>query len=192
MKQDSVTYQWINGVDQQVAGDIVLLINCSVADGGTLGYEHPMNADDESRFIAGLREDLSSGRTRLLLGRADFGPAFMAQVHLNRMANCRHRAELSKGVVHPAYRGMNLVKTAFEEIVLLAESLGIQQLTLDVREGTRAHRLWQLFGFETYGVLEDYARAGGVTHRGHFMVQAVEALRQKLATASPSTLQRIQ
>ena len=91
-----------------------------------------------------------------------------------------HRAELAKGVVHPEFRGMHFVQLALREITRRAERLGVEQLVLDVREHTRAHRLWQFFGFETYGVLEDYARAQGRVHRGHFMAQAVRALRLRV------------
>lgn len=62
----------------------------------------------------------------------------------------------------------------------LCQAKGIELLTLDVREGTRAHRLWQRFGFQTYGVLDDYARVNGVKHRGHYMAQSVQSLAQRL------------
>ena len=52
-------------------------------------------------------------------------------------------------------------------------------LVLDVREGTRAHALWERFGFQTYGVLDDYARVNGQRFRGHFMSQTVASLKQR-------------
>ncbi len=176
----SASYDWMDKVDERSAADIVTLLNSTVADGGTLGYEHPLTRHQEVQFIAGLREGVASGRTHLLLGRVDGRPAFMALLHLSGMANCRHRAELAKGVVHPEFRGMHFVQLALREITRRAERLGVEQLVLDVREHTRAHRLWQFFGFETYGVLEDYARAQGRVHRGHFMAQAVRALRLRV------------
>lgn len=189
MVQESVHCQWISEIDRRTAGDIAQLVNCSVADGGTLGYEQPLTADQEVQFIAGLREDLASDRTHMLLGRAGSLPAFMVLLNLNRMVNCRHRAELAKGVVHSDYRGMRLVQLAFQEIIHRAESLGVQQLVLDVRENARAHRLWQLSGFETYGVLDDYARVQGIAHRGHFMFQSIASLRQRLKATSPAQRQ---
>jgi ribosomal protein S18 acetylase RimI-like enzyme len=179
------SHDWPDQIDDRVAAELIGLLNSTVADGGTLGYEQVLTPHQEVQFIAGLRVGIASGRTHLLLGRVDGRPAFMAMLHLNGMANCRHRAELAKGVVHPDFRGQHLVPLAFREIVRLAERLAVEQLVLDVRENTRAHRLWQFFGFETYGVLEDYARVGGEVHRGHFMAQAVRSLRRRVA-ASPA------
>ncbi|MDH0866226.1 GNAT family N-acetyltransferase [Mitsuaria sp. GD03876] len=174
------SYYWIEVIDARIAGQIVELVNSTVADGGTLGYERALTPHQQVQFIAGLRDGLASGRTHLLLGHVDGRPAFMALLHLNAMANCRHRAELAKGVVHPDFRGLRFVQLAFREITRRAERLGVEQLVLDVRENTRAHRLWQFFGFETYGVLDDYARTDGAVHRGHFMAQAVRSLRQRV------------
>lgn len=191
MRLNGILCQWISEIDARIGSELVQLINATVADGGTLGYERPMTPDQEGRFVADLRDDLAGGRCHLLLGRAGPQPAFMVLLHLNPMGTCRHRAELAKGVVHPAYRGMHLVQMAFEEIARQAEALGVEQLVLDVREGSRAHRLWQRYGFQTYGVLEDYARVQGIAHRGHFMVQAVAALRQRLAAASADDSQGV-
>lgn len=62
----------------------------------------------------------------------------------------------------------------------MARTLGIELLTLDVREGSRAHRLWSTLGFASFGVLNDYARVNGVSHRGHYMVQRVDDLAARL------------
>ena len=54
-------------------------------------------------------------------------------------------------------------------------------MTLDVRENTRAHKLWGRMGFVSFGVLEDYARVGETSHRGHYMTQRVSDLAARLA-----------
>ncbi|WP_442975261.1 hypothetical protein, partial [Salmonella enterica] len=117
MRLNGILCQWIPEIDARTGSALVQLINCTVADGGTLGYEHPMTPEEQGHFVAGLQDDLACRRCHLLLGRAGPQPAFMVLMRLNRMSNCRHRAELAKGVVHPAYRGMHLVQMAFEEIV---------------------------------------------------------------------------
>jgi ribosomal protein S18 acetylase RimI-like enzyme len=147
-----------------------------------------MSATEAQAFIEDLRHCVADGGSSVLLGRVDGQPAFLAILTLNRMPNCRHRAELSKGVVHPDYRGKNFVQLGFRALLLRAEQLGIEQLVLDVREGCRAHALWQRFGFVSFGVLEDYARIDGKSHRGHFMVQSVASLRALiLPDTHPST-----
>ncbi|MFD2644310.1 GNAT family N-acetyltransferase [Pseudomonas japonica] len=168
--------QWLNQADSTLAADIMNLINSTVGDGGVLGYEQEMSVDQGVDFTAALQARIQGGDTHALLGRAPAGPACLVIVSRSSMPNCRHIADLSKGVVHPAHRGSGLVARAFMEIVRLCQANGIELLTLDVREGTRAHRLWQRFGFQTYGVLEDYARVKGVKHRGHYMAQSVQNL----------------
>lgn len=172
--------QWLRRADSGIAQDIVELVNSTVGDGGVLGYEQEMSAAQGADFTAALLARIQGGDTHALLGRSLAGPACLVIVSRSSMPNCRHIADLSKGVVHPDHRGAGLVARAFVEIVQMCQATGIELLTLDVREGTRAHRLWQRFGFQTYGVLEDYARVNGEKHRGHYMAQSVENLALRL------------
>lgn len=184
MDQSPTTCQWVTGFDQDVARAIVALIDSTVTDGGTLGYTAPLTGAQANAFIDGLKQRIAGGDTHLLLGRSQAEGVFMVLLTQSSMPNCRHRAELSKGVVHPSRRGTGCVRVAFHELLRHADRLGVEQLVLDVREGSRAHQLWRHYGFETFGVLEDYARVGGERHRGHFMAQTVERLRQRLSSAS--------
>ncbi|WP_043459374.1 GNAT family N-acetyltransferase [Azohydromonas australica] len=175
-----VKYGWISGADACDGREIVALINEAVADEGTLGYAAPMTEAEADAYVKALDIRVASGDCHVFLVRVGGEPAFMAQLSISGMPNCRHRAEISKGVAARRFRGRGLVDLAFREIVKRSETLGVEQLVLDVREGTRAHRLWQRYGFQTYGVLEDYARFGGVSHRGHFMVQTTASLRARV------------
>lgn len=181
MNNPDITVQWVSKFDEKIIDAIVSLVNCSTRDGGTLGYASPMAPDESERFVSSLQRRVMTGESHLLLGHVDSAPAFLAVLTPSGMQNCRHRAELGKGVVHPLFRGRRLVEIAFRQLVEHAESLGIEQFVLDVREGSRAHVLWQRFGFSTYGVLDDYARVNGIRHRGHHMVQSVASLRARLS-----------
>ena len=180
MVNEEVTCRWVYDFDTDSAQSIVGLVNSTVVDGGTLGYANPMSAFEATAFIDNLRRRVAANDSHVLIGHIGAHPAFLAILSLNGMTNCRHRAELSKGVVHPDYRGRNLVKVAFRELVRCAERLGVEQFVLDVRENSRAHLLWQRLGFESFGILDDYARVHGVKYRGHFMVQTVASLRKRL------------
>lgn len=177
MNSQSVTHQWISEFNSETENAVIKLVDSATGDGGTLGYAEVMSVSESEAFIEALRRSVVAGESSVLLGRVNSQPAFLVILTLNRMPNCRHRAELSKGVVHPDYRGKNYVQLAFRALIQRSEQLGIEQLVLDVREGCRAHLLWQRFGFVSFGVLDDYARIGGKSHRGHFMVQSVAALR---------------
>lgn len=190
MNDSQFRYSWLSHLDVDDARDVITLINSTVGDGGTLGYANAMSESEADGFLQGLQRRLHGGECHVFLGRSFDRPAFLVILTLNGMVNCRHRAELSKGVVHPDYRGHRLVQLAFREIVLRAEGLGVEQLVLDVREGSRAHALWQRFGFESYGILDDYARVDGRRHRGHFMVQTVASLRARLWSQNEGSVQQ--
>lgn len=178
---------WNPRLDSDAAEAIAQLIDSTAADGGTLGYNAPMTPEVKALLIVQLARQVADGDLHVLLGRAPGGPVFLVMLRPNRMPNCRHTAELAKGVVHPDWRGRGLVELAFQALVTRADALGIEQFVLDVREGSRAHALWQRFGFVSYGVLDDYARVDGVQYRGHFMHQPVAALRQRLNTAKKNS-----
>ncbi|RYF49297.1 MAG: GNAT family N-acetyltransferase [Comamonadaceae bacterium] len=177
----TVNAQWITTFDRDIVDGIATLVNLALGDGGTLGYANPLLPSEVDSFAAELERKVRGDEAHVLVGRANGAPVMMVVLSLNRIHNCRHRAELSKGVVHPSFRGTRLVELALKKIVERAELLDVEQLVLDVREDSRAHALWKHFGFATYGVLEDYARVGGASWRGHYMVQSVASLRARLS-----------
>jgi GNAT superfamily N-acetyltransferase len=184
--KDIVHLKWLSDLADAEAQIIVELVERTAFEGATLGYARRMSNDEAEQFVAELRYRLSKGDSLALVGVDEGNPVFFCMLTRSAMPNCRHRAELSKGVVHPAYRGQNIIPQAFREIVLKAEALGIEQLILDVREGSRAHLLWQRFGFKSYGVLDDYARVGGEVYRGHLLAQPVCSLRKQVFQDKPS------
>ncbi|CAQ69734.1 GNAT family N-acetyltransferase [Cupriavidus taiwanensis] len=181
-----VHLKWLSALADVEAHRIVDLVEGTTLEGATLGYAERMSIDEAEAFIAELSYRIAKGQTLALVGIDGSNLVFFCMMTRNPMPNCRHRAELSKGVVHPDYRGQNIIPHAFREIVLKAESLGIDQLVLDVRAGSRAHLLWQRFGFKSYGVLDDYARVGDEVYRGHFLVQPVCSLRKHVFQDSSS------
>ena len=181
-----VHLKWLSALADVEAHRIVDLVEGTTLEGATLGYAERMSIDEAEAFIAELSYRIEKGQTLALVGIDGSNLVFFCMMTRNPMPNCRHRAELSKGVVHPDYRGQNIIPHAFREIVLKAESLGIDQLVLDVRAGSRAHLLWQRFGFKSYGVLDDYARVGDEVYRGHFLVQPVCSLRKHVFQDSSS------
>lgn len=169
--------------DEKLAA-IVELLDCAADDGGLLGHTQPMNPGEAAAFTRALRHKLSSGLAHALLGEVSQELIFFCLMTPNPLPTCRHRAELSKGILHPDYRRQHLMPAVAEAVSRKAEALQIEQLVLDVRENSHAHRVWQALGFRSYGVLDDYARANGRVHRGHFMCQSVAALHRHAAEAA--------
>jgi hypothetical protein len=182
-------HRWVKTFDEETARAVVQLVDCASEDGGTLGYRSPMAPEESRSFIAELAPRVAAGESHVLLGHVDGVPAFLCVLTCNAMPNCRHRAELTKGVVSPEFRGRRLVQIALKELVQKASQVRVDQFVLDVREGSRAHLLWQQFGFKSFGVLSDYARIDGQTYQGHFMMQTVESLHARLTRTQPQTKQ---
>lgn len=180
MTDTDLWLQWNPKLDRNVIEAILALYDATTLDGGTLGHASPMTSAERDRFASDLAYGLRAGDLHLLLARSAGRPVFMAMLVPDRLPNCRHRATLCKGTVHPDWRGRGMVTRAFRALIERAEQLGIEQFVLDVREGTRAQALWRRLGFVTFGVLEDYARVGNARHRGYYMVQSVDALRVRL------------
>lgn len=158
------------------------LIDATVADEGTLGFSAAMTDEQIRVFAETLQRRIDQGSTHMLLGTcaATGAAAFLVVLTQNTMPNCQHIAELSKGVVHPGFRGRGAVKIAFGELVKKARLIGVEKFVLDVREGTRAHDLWKALGFASFGVLDDYARIEGKTYRGHYMEQTVATIAKRI------------
>lgn len=183
---------WNPSLEGDAARAVVELLNSSVDGGGMLGYAAPLSQRQALTFIDGLARRVASDETHLLLGLAGASPAIMVVMTQSAMPNCRHTAELSKGLVHPEWRGRHLVSAAFRALAARAKLLGIEQFVLDVREGSRAHALWQRFGFVSYGVLDDYARVEGRAHRGHYMAQSVQSLADRVSGTSALNHKRME
>ena len=166
--------------DEKLAA-IVELLDCAADDGGILGHTQPMSLKEAATFQRSLRQALQAGAVHALLGEVSQELVFFCLLTPNPLPNCRHRAELSKGMLHPDYRRQHLMSAVVDAVVEKAESLQIEQLVLDVRENSHAHRVWQGLGFRSYGVLDDYARVNGRVHRGHFMCQSVASARRHAA-----------
>lgn len=184
MADTGMVLRWETCPTEATLEAVVELIDCARHEGGTLGYAAPMTAGQAAVFANGLRRSLPSGESHALLGTVGQHLRLFCLLTPSPLPNCWHRGELGVGVIHPGFRGRGLLPRAFRAIVRRCESLAIEQLVLDVREGTRAHLLWERFGFQTYGVLDDYARVNGLRYRGHFMAQSVASLKQRVFSSS--------
>jgi hypothetical protein len=176
----STTFEWPSTVDDFLAAQIVELMRETTLDTPIIGFGTTISDDQARRYMEELKGNLAAGKLHLLLAIANSSRLIGTCVlRRNLNPNNRHIADLAKGMISTPYRGGGLVlASAFLEIGKLCERESVELLTLDVRAGTRAHKVWERFGFETYGVLADYARVDGESIAGHFMAQSVRKLRE--------------
>jgi ribosomal protein S18 acetylase RimI-like enzyme len=175
-----IELHWNPAFTGATGAGVLELINMTVADKGTLGFASELSGEQARLFLDALNRKVADGDTQALYASYAGQPAFFVMMNLSGMPNCRHSAELAKAVVAPGFRGQGLPKHALRALICRARELGIEQFVLDVREGSRAHRLWTRYGFQTWGILPDYARVAGQVFAGHYMSQSIEVLAQRL------------
>lgn len=161
--------------------DLGEMLAASVADDGILGYAAELTPGERKGFVDSLAREVAHGSCHVLLGEDAEGAAAMCVMKTNSMPNCRHIAEVSKAYLRPRVRGTGAVYYLAEAVSAQAAKLGVELLTIDVREDSKAHQVWSKIGFTTFGILDDYARVGGRSHRGHYMRQSTSDLAATIA-----------
>lgn len=184
-------FSWIDSplpVDA-LGGALWRLLGSSADQDAILGIDDPDDKIAQEAFLNQLRQSLAGG-ARLLIGSVNGRLVVACVLKPQCLPTTCHLAELQKGVIAPEYRGGGLLVSALKQITEKARQMGVTRLLLDVRAGSPAHRLWQHWGFRTFGVLEDYAHHNGKIHAGHFMEQSVDDLAirvaRRLAPSPPS------
>jgi GNAT superfamily N-acetyltransferase len=161
------------------------LFNASLALDDMIGFSGPIPAGEQAGFFDGLRFDLERRRKEALLVHGSDGALVaMALLSRNGQPNCRHIAEISKCIVHPLHRGRGILTAGLRCLLARCQRQGIDVLTLDVRQGSRAERLWCALGFQPFGELPDYARVKGQIHRGVYLWARLDDLMARARRAS--------
>lgn len=140
-------------------GDFAALLLACVEDGASIGFVLPFTADEgeaywRKKVLPGLRD---GGLT--LLAAHDAGRIVgTVQLDHDTFPNQRHRAELRKLLVHPAFRRRGIGRALVAEIERHADRLGRRLITLDTRTGDRAEPLYASLGYRIAGIIPDYCR----------------------------------
>lgn len=172
---------WPSHLDDRSKQAIISLYNTVIQDETLLGYQKTISQEEGDSIVESLNNSLKKGEKHLFLAQINEEFVSMAILTPNVLPNCRHLVEISKGIIHPDHRGSGLLRRAFLNIAYYCRDLGMERLVLDVREGTRSHKIWCRLGFEQYGRLEDYAREGTNTFPGVYLQQSVLSLINNLA-----------
>ncbi|WGS53206.1 GNAT family N-acetyltransferase [Paraburkholderia sp. D15] len=136
------------------------LLHACVHDGASVGFVMPHDVDDSEAFwrdkvLPALRDEA------LILLVARDGDAIVGTVQLahDTMPNQRHRADVRKLLVHPAWRRRGIARSLMTALEGHAARLQRSLLTLDTRTGDHAEPLYRALGYQVAGVIPGYARA---------------------------------
>lgn len=188
MTTENTRYDWVTQLNDQDGQGLIALYNDSLSSGTYIGYTEIISAQQSMSIIKGLNEKLDVNAIHLLLIKQGDSIVGSVQVTPSSMPNCRHSAELSKGIIASHCQGSGLMRQSFLQIALYCQEMGYEQVTLDVRYDSKPHLIWQKLGFKEFGVLTDYARVDGKKLRGAYMYQPTHELIERLNTASNSSV----
>ncbi|RCK43840.1 GNAT family N-acetyltransferase [Thalassospira profundimaris] len=135
------------------------MLHACVHGGASIGFIEPFPISEAVAFWRDRTlPAMAGGRRTLFAALDDDRIVGTVQLDCDTMPNQAHRGDISKLMVRPDCRRRGIAR----ELMLAAEDrareLGRSLLTLDTRTGDSAERLYTSLGFETAGVIPDYAR----------------------------------
>ena len=178
----NIQFSWHLNLSDDHANSIIELYNDVAKQESIIGYTSALNAGQATAIIKQLHEDLANKSKAIMLIKNEVSIIGMALLGISSMPNCKHRAEISKGIIHSKYRHQGLLPLALLEIANYSQSIGVIQLELDVRAGTRSEEIWRKAGFIEYGRLPNYARPETEYEEGIYMYQSTDALIKRFET----------
>lgn len=140
--------------DFEALADILL---ACVDQGASVGFILPITRQQALTFWHKLLPAFSSGEKRLLVARLHGKIVGTVQLAVAMPANGKHRAEVSKLLVHPQARRQGIATQLMQRIEKLAKVEDKRLLVLDTDTGGSAVALYQGLGYQVAGVIPDYA-----------------------------------
>ncbi|GAC1471194.1 MAG: GNAT family N-acetyltransferase [Candidatus Dormibacteraceae bacterium] len=131
-----------------------LLKDC-VEGGASLGFPSPLELDVARTYWQGVAYAIEAGQHVLLVA----GDPIVGTVQLrfSSYPNGRHRAEVAKLLVHSSARKRGLGTRLMERVEQEAARRGMTLLVLDTQTGSGAENLYRKLGWESAGVIPDFA-----------------------------------
>ena len=134
------------------------VLNACVAAGASISFVLPHTLDDSIAFWSDtVRPALAGGRRVLLIVQVGGRLAGTVQLDCDTPPNQPHRADVSKLLVHPEFRGRGLARELMMAIEEEARARGRHLITLDTASNA-AEALYLSLGYERAGVIPGYAR----------------------------------
>ncbi|WP_128563075.1 GNAT family N-acetyltransferase [Methylobacterium crusticola] len=137
--------------------DLAALLHACVLDGASIGFVLPFGLPEAEAFWRDGLPALRRGERRLLVARDGGRLVGTAQVGLAAPPNGRHRAEITKVLVHPGHRRRGLGRDLMRAAEAVAVAAGRRLLILDTRQDDAGEALYRALGFAVTGVVPGYA-----------------------------------
>jgi GNAT superfamily N-acetyltransferase len=155
--------------------DLAVLLADTVASGSSLGFLQPFTAADAAAWWRTLAAEVTLGRIVVLAARFDGAIVGTVQLRLAPMPNARHRAEVSKMLVHPAARRRGVGRALMGAIEQVAREERRRLLVLDTETGSQGEPFYGSLGWTRAGMIPRYATGpeGGLRSTTIFFKEVV-------------------
>lgn len=156
---DSVAVVEVSAADLAAwLGEFAALLQACVEDGASIGFVLPFSDKEAEAYWRNKVLPGLGGGLILLAALAGGRVVGTVQLDHDTFPNQRHRAELRKLLVHPAFRRRGIARMLMAEIEQRASRLGRSLITLDTRSGDGAEPLYASLGYKVAGVIPGYCR----------------------------------
>lgn len=171
-------WQWVTELDNADIERLADFLGRVLVVDNTVGFPGPIPPERAREAICKMGEEVQSGRWHVFTGDFKGRPVAQCVLVPNTSPNNKHTAWIIRTMIDPEFRKHGLVRTGMKKLVERCESLGVEVLLIDVRAGTPAEAIWRHLGFQSIGVLPDYARIDGKSYEGLFMYIRVADLKE--------------
>ena len=135
------------------------VLHAVVHGGAGVSFFVPFSLDESRAFwrdkvLPGVR----AGARRVVVARLGGRIVGTVQLDLATPPNQRHRAEVTKMLVHPLARRRGIARGLMQALEPIALSERRTLLTLDTVTGSAAEPLYQSLGYVTVGIIPRFAR----------------------------------
>lgn len=135
------------------------VLHACVHAGASVNFILPFPEPEARAFWTGkVARAMEGGRRRLWISEMDGRVAGCVMLDRDLAPNQAHRAEVTKLLVHPDFRGRGLAHRLMAALVDAARGMGKTLVTLDTTTGSIAEGVYARAGFVPAGSIPNFAR----------------------------------
>lgn len=154
MQIQEITPNEIEGIVDDLSQTLIETVHT----GGAIGFMSPVPVDIAHDFwMNTVRQEIERGHRKLFVALIDGRAVGSVQLLFCSQANQPHRCEVAKMMVHPNARQRGVGKALMQVLTATAIEQKKSLITLDTKIGDVAETLYRAFGFESAGIIPNYA-----------------------------------
>lgn len=143
----------------EIQAELTEILHACVHDGASVGFILPFSLKDAEAFwTTRVFPMITTNTATLFVARHEGRVVGTVQLVPAAMPNQPHRADVSKLLVHPAFRRLGLARQLMVALLDETKERGLSLLVLDTRSGDPSQSLYEAIGFEALGEIPEFCR----------------------------------